>query len=88
MTITLPIDDRSSGQPELSGHCRIDFRKVEYRIDESDGSFSYRHGDGPWEKRWIAQGWSTIPGLLTLWCVDSRERALELFSDFLWLAHK
>jgi hypothetical protein len=77
LMITLPMADRQTGQPEMSGRCRINGKSAEYRIDESDTTFHYRHEGGEWQKRWIKDGGETSDGLVTLFCGETPEQHVE-----------
>jgi hypothetical protein len=77
LMISLPMGDSQTGQPEMSGHCRINGREVEYRIDERDGTFNYRHESGEWVKRYIQDGMANNNNMVTLICSETPEQYTE-----------
>jgi hypothetical protein len=78
LMITLPVADHATGQPEMSGHCRINGKAAEFRIDESDGTFNYRHEGGEWQKRWIKDGgYDAGKDVVTLLCGERPEQYIE-----------
>jgi hypothetical protein len=72
--LSLPVVDRQTGQPEMAGHCRINGQEAEYRIDERECTFNFRHEGGEWVKRYINDGLATDNNLVTLICGKTPEQ--------------
>jgi hypothetical protein len=69
LLVTVPVADTKTGQPEVSGRCRVDGRDAEYRIDESDKTFAFRYeGNDHWTERRIKEGHAAGNNLVTLIC--------------------